>query len=205
MRPTTILTDLDGVLRLWPKDYCALENAHDLPAGSIGKTAFSPDLLEQVITGRITDRAWRNEVKNRLRAAHPSCRVEEAVLAWSEPVGEVHQDVLDLIIRCRKHCRIGLATNATDRLSDDLQHMGLAQHLDFVVNSSELGVAKPSPKFFARALALAGASTEELLFIDDTLANVRAAEQLGIRSHHFVGAAELSELMQSVGVGTNAA
>jgi len=205
LRPTTILTDLDGVLRLWPKDYSALERSHGLPAGAIGKAAFAPDLLEQAITGHMTDSAWRSEVKNKLRAAHPSCRADEAVLAWSEPAGEVHLEVLDLIIRSRAYCRVGLATNATDRLGKDLQRLGLAHHLDFVVNSSEVGVAKPSAEFFARALDLAGARAEEVLFIDDTLGNVQAAEQLGIRSHHFACFASLSEFIKSVGLGTNAA
>ena len=157
MRPTTLLIDLDGVLRLWPKDYSALEHAHDLPAGSIGRTAFEPVLLGQVITGRITDDAWRTEVKNRLRAAHPSCRADEAVIAWSEPAGEVHCEVLSLIVRAREHCKLGLVTNATDRLRNDLKRMSLTEHFDFVVNSSEMGVAKPSLEVFARALAMAGA------------------------------------------------
>lgn len=200
MRPTTLITDLGGVLRIWPKDYSALEAAHGLPAGSIGKAAFNPALLSQAITGRMTDEAWRREVKNRLNAAYPSSHAEQAVLAWSKPAGEVHQGVLSLLIEARKHCRIGLVTNATDRLRNDLLRIGLAQHFDFVVNSSEVGFAKPSPEVFLQALNAASARPAEAVFIDDTLENVHAAEKLGIRSHHFVCVEEMGEFIQSVGL-----
>lgn len=205
MRPTTLLTDLDGVLRLWPKDYTALEQAHAVPPCSIAKMAFDPELLEQVITGRITDAAWRSEVVDRLRAAHPSCRAEEVVVAWSAPVGEVHDEVLRLVTRARQHCQVGLVTNATDRLRSDLLRLRLAQHFDFVVNSSEVGVAKPKPELFTRALAIARAKPEDAVFVDDALANVRAARELGIRSHHFRTPAGLADFMRSVGLLMDAA
>jgi putative hydrolase of the HAD superfamily len=205
MIPTTIFIDLDGVLRLWPRDYSELEQAYDLPAGAIVSTAFEPTLLNQAITGRITDRAWRSEITNRLSAAYPSCRAEEAVMAWSKPVGEIHGEVLQLMVEARKHCQVGLITNATDRLSVDLQSLSLNEHFDFLINSSEVGVAKPSPEIFAHALAMAGIHASEAIFIDDTLKNVQAAEKLGIRSHHFVSAAALHEYLRSVGLGANVA
>ncbi len=205
MRPSTLLIDLDGVLRLWPKEYSALEKAHDLPLESIGRTAFEPLLLEQVTTGRITDQEWRHEVKRRLAASYPSSQAEAGVEAWSSPVGSVHQEVLCLVIGARVHCRIGLVTNATDRLSQDLNALELAQHLDFVVNSSEVGFSKPNPEIFLRALTLAGAKPHEALFIDDTLSNVLAATELGIQAHHFTSLASLKTFMQSFGLVTNAA
>ncbi len=205
MQPSTLLIDLDGVLRLWPKEYSALEKAHALPPGSIGRTAFDPRLLEQVTTGRVTDQEWRHEVKRRLAASFPSSQAEAGVDAWSSPVGSVHQEVLCLVIRARVHCRIGLVTNATDRLPQDLDALGLAQHLDFVVNSSEVGFSKPSPEIFSRALTVAGAQPHETLFVDDTLSNVVAATALGIQAHHFTSVASLKTFMQSFGLVTNAA
>ena len=200
MRPTALLTDLDGVLRLWPKDYSSLEQAHGLPPGAVGATAFEPDLLLRAITGRICDEAWRVEVTNRLKAAYPGCRVEDAVTAWSTPAGEVNYDTLRLISQARRTCRVGLVTNATDRLHDDLRRLGLSIHFDFVVNSSEVGVAKPKPEIFARSLAQARAKPEHVVFIDDTKANVDQARQLGMLSHHFTSADSLAHFMRSVGL-----
>jgi putative hydrolase of the HAD superfamily len=202
--PTTLLLDLDGVLRLWPKERSVLEQDHNLPVGSIWSTAFEPALLERVITGQIMDSEWRREVGNRLMAAYPSSRAEEAVTAWSLSSGKVHDEVLRLVNRAREHCRVGLVTNGTDRLLHDLEELGLTEHLDFVVNSSDVGFAKPDLRIFRRALAMAGAQPVEAVFIDDTPSNVSAAGVLGIRTHHFVSVAGLRTFLQSVGLVTNA-
>lgn len=202
VQATTLLIDLDGVLRLWPRDYSALEQKHDLPIGSIGRTAFEPTLLESVITGRITDPQWRSEVARRLVASYPRSLAQEAVAAWSMPVGTVNRDVLHMVTLARKHCQVGLVTNATDRLPSDLQDLGLTQHLDFIVNSSEVGFAKPSPGIFRHALARSGAQPEEAAFVDDTASNASAATALGIRSHQFTSIAGLDAFMRSVGLPT---
>lgn len=198
MRPKALLIDLDGVLRLWPGDYSALEEEHKLPVGSIGRTAFEPVILEQVVTGRITDRQWRNEVGRRLAASYSQSWAVEAVAAWSRPVGTVNRAVLHMVTLARNHCAVGLVTNATDRLSHDLRALDLAQHLDFVVNSSEVGIAKPNPGIFRLALARMGVQPDEAAFVDDTAANVSAASALGIRSCHFTSIAGLSTFMQSI-------
>lgn len=186
------------MLRLWPGDYSALEEEHKLPIGSIGRTAFEPALLGQVVTGRITDHQWRNEVVRRLAAAYPRSLAEEAVAAWSRPVGTVNRAVLHMVTLARKHCTVGLVTNATDRLPHDLMDLDLTRHLDFIVNSSKVGIAKPSPGIFRHALARMGVQPDEAAFVDDTAANVSAASALGIRSCHFTSIAGLSTFMQSI-------
>jgi hypothetical protein len=46
----TLIIDLDGVLRRWePVD--PIESRHGLPTGALFGTAFSPTLLDPVITG----------------------------------------------------------------------------------------------------------------------------------------------------------
>jgi FMN phosphatase YigB (HAD superfamily) len=52
--------------------------------------------------------------------------------------------------------RLGLVSNAFDPgwlLHRDLEQMGLAERLDFSVFSSEVGIRKPHPAIFERALA----------------------------------------------------
>jgi putative hydrolase of the HAD superfamily len=197
---STVLIDLDGVLRTWPMDYSALENTYGLPAGSIPRAAFEPALLQQVVTGRITDYDWRCEIANRLATACPTSRAKEAIATWSTPVGEVNREVLELIIQVRKSCRIGLITNATDRLGQDLEVLGLPQHLDFIINSSEVGFAKPSSEMFLHALAVADARPDETVFIDDTLCNIASASAMGFTVHHYTGVAGLDTFIRSIGL-----
>ena len=57
-----ILTDLDGVIRIWsPEIHRKAERATRLPGGAIPRAAFSDDLLPLVITGQISDEEWRAE------------------------------------------------------------------------------------------------------------------------------------------------
>jgi putative hydrolase of the HAD superfamily len=63
-----------------------------------------------------------------------------------------------------------------------LAQTGLAELLDAVVTSAELGVAKPDPAVFAHALGLVGAGPEGVLHVGDSLeADVEGARAAGLR------------------------
>lgn len=182
-----ILIDLDGVVRSWQRVHetwpaglaISLEEVHGL--------AFAPELLPWAIVGRITDAEWRGEVARRLRIRHAAPDVEAALAAWSGPVGEVDQDVLLLVESWRRHVSVGLITNATSRLPDDIAVLGLTGAFDVVVNSSAIGIAKPDPGIFRYALEQLDALPDEAVFIDDTAGHVAAARELGMRGIRFTG------------------
>jgi len=61
--------------------------------------------------------------------------------------------------------------------------MGLLEGLDVVVFSSDVGVRKPSPEIFRRALDSLGVAAERALFVGDRLvADVRGARDVGMRT-----------------------
>ena len=49
-----------------------------------------------------------------------------------------------------------LLSNATDRLEEDLERLGVLHEVDEVYNSSRLGLAKPDPRIFAAVTATKG-------------------------------------------------
>lgn len=53
-------------------------------------------------------------------------------------------------------------------------------YFDDVILSCDLGLIKPEPAIYQHCLARAGARAEDCIFIDDTPANVRAAQNLGM-------------------------
>ncbi|MFT7651983.1 MAG: putative hydrolase of the HAD superfamily [Candidatus Azotimanducaceae bacterium] len=53
---------------------------------------------------------------------------------------------------------------------------------DFVVDSSEVGIRKPDPAIFEKALTVSGFTAEQVIFLDDYEGNVIAAQALNIRS-----------------------
>jgi len=199
-RLRALLIDLDGVVRLWsPGNDRRAEEAAGLPAGAIRRAAFTPELLQPAITGRVPDPEWRRRVAERLRADFPAADADLAVRLWSESVGEVDAEVLGIVRACRGGRRVVLVTNATTRLPDDLRRLGLAEAWDAVVNSAEVGAAKPDTRAFAAALRAAAVDAAEALFVDDSTENVAAAEALGIPAHVHRGAGALREALRRAG------
>lgn len=194
-----LLIDLDGVLRRWPERDAAIEAAHDLPRGSLRATAFAPELLAQAVTGRIDDAQWREQVAVRLRMAHPHAQVDDAVRQWSLSCGEVDASVLALLEACRPGLRRILVSNATSRLPRDLETLGLSRHFDAVVNSSQVGAAKPDAALFQAAFDRADAAPQRLLFVDDDARNVAAAAALGVNAHHYRGVASMRQWLEEAG------
>jgi FMN phosphatase YigB (HAD superfamily)/DNA-binding XRE family transcriptional regulator len=85
--------------------------------------------------------------------------------------------------------RVGLMTNSLPGLIAGLRERGILPDLPYaaVVDSSQTGVVKPQPEAFQRAAELAGVPAEEILLIDDSRANVVAAELQGWHVVRFDG------------------
>jgi HAD superfamily hydrolase (TIGR01509 family) len=66
-------------------------------------------------------------------------------------------------------------------------HFDILNHFDGHVYSHETGFAKPEKEIYLKALSAANVGSDECLFVDDSEANVTAAEALGIPSHRFIG------------------
>lgn len=182
-----ILIDLDGVVRSWDGVRATWPRDLAVSLDALHSVAFAPDLLPEAITGRITDEEWRAEVARRLRPRYAAAAVDAALAAWSEPAGEVDHDVLALVASWRHHVPVGLITNATSRLPDDLATLGLTESFDVIVNSSAIGVVKPDAGIFRYALEQLDALPDEAIFIDDTAGHIAAARDLRLHVVRFDG------------------
>ncbi len=125
-----------------------------------------------------------------------------AVDEWSASPGEVDGEVLEVLRTARSSgWRVGLLTNATTRLHDDLRRLRLDDAFDVVVNSADLGIAKPDPRVFEAACLSLGSPLAGCSFVDDTRVNVEAAAERGLRVHLYGGVRSLADFL---GVGTSA-
>jgi putative hydrolase of the HAD superfamily len=95
-----------------------------------------------------------------------------------------YADVLPALRELRERgVTLVIASNWDCSLPEWLRPTGIAELVDGVVTSAEVGAAKPEPRVFERALAVAGVSPEEALHAGDKVDNdVEGARAAGIRA-----------------------
>ncbi len=94
-----------------------------------------------------------------------------------EPFPEVHE----ILAALRPRFRLGVISNFDGRLRSILRHLDLADILDPVVVSSEVGADKPDAWIFHRALELAGVEPGEALHVgDDPVCDWQGAGAAGL-------------------------
>ena len=196
-----VLTDFDGVIRQWPAPFAqSIEDRYGLERGSLARAAFAETILDDAITGRVSDSEWRERIALRLGSHTDPATAAAAVAAWSASPGEVEPGALSVLQKARSVAALGLVTNATSRLADDLSRLGLDDAFEFIVNSAAIGCAKPSACFYEHALRRCECDRAEVLFVDDRLENVAAAIEFGFRGHHFRDPASLQQVLRGCGV-----
>jgi putative hydrolase of the HAD superfamily len=90
-------------------------------------------------------------------------------------------DVLPALSALAGHRRV-VVSNWDCSLPDWLRGAGVLEHVDAVVTSAEVGVAKPGRAIFERALELAGAQPADAVHVGDSVENdVAGALAAGIR------------------------
>lgn len=192
-RPRALLIDMDGTLRRFdPAVVAGVEQRYGLAPGAIWTAAFDRARAVPAVLGKVTHAEWMAVVAEALGAP-------AAVAEWEAYRGEVDPDVLALVRAVRgSGRRVALTTNATDRLPRDLERLGLVGELDAVVNSSELGVAKPAPEYFAAACRAVGEPPDRCLLVDDSIRFVAGARAYGLPAHRWTGPADLPYLRSAL-------
>ena len=203
-RPDALVLDLDGVLRHFdPAVHGPLEAAAGLDAGAIRDVAFDPRVLHPVLVGKQSHEQWAETTAEVLAFRHdldlPAARA--LMTEWMAYRGEVDPAVLGFVAEARAAgVPVGLATNATSRLDADLELLGLSEAFDVVVNSSVVGVHKPTKEYFRIVCDALGRPPAQCLFVDDDDRNVRGARAAGLSAYRWNGPADLPYLRAALGL-----
>lgn len=195
-----VFFDFDEVVRTWQYEVDALGEMFGIPLETFREIAFSPESVEPAIRGEITDEEWRARVGRTLAERCPDRDTEAAMQMWSCRIGQLIPEVLEIVEECKTKVRVGLFTNATTKLNQDIETLGLVGLFDYVVNASEVGSIKPEPEIYHYAVKLAGVEAHEAFFTDDTARNIEAAVSLGWAGHVFEAAEGLRAALVEAGV-----
>lgn len=192
-----LLIDLDGVIRHFDPDHePMLCRQAGLPPGTIQAAAYDPDRLAALTTGRITKQEWLTDVGRAIGAL-------DAALAFGRTPATVDEDVMSIVAEFRSTGRpVAILTNGTDEIPAETSALGLPDRVDRILNSAEIGHAKPAAEVYLAACAALDVAPDRTAFTDDGERQVAGAVAVAMPSHHFTGAASLRTWLGSLGVLT---
>lgn len=138
----------------------------------------------KVERGEITLEKARDEILALGQQQNLTVDIWEVFAAMAENGGGLRQQLADYVVKIREAgFATGIITNNVLELKEHWRGMLPVDDLfDCVVDSSEVGMRKPSPAIFLHALEIGGYTADQVIFLDDFQGNVTAAEALGIRS-----------------------
>jgi epoxide hydrolase-like predicted phosphatase len=108
----------------------------------------------------------------------------EVFMAMAENGGGLRAELVAYVGTIREAgLATGIITNNVTELKDAWRSMLPVDELfDFVIDSSEVGMRKPNPAIFEKALTTGGLRATDAIFLDDFAGNVNAARALGMHA-----------------------
>ena len=198
----TIIFDLGGVLIDWNPKYVFDENYFD----SIEKRDYflthicSLDWNEEQDAGRSIVEATEERIKQ-FPEWEPAIR--DYYGRWTDMLNGPITGAVDIFRELKESGKYKLyaLTNWQAGLFDiALVRYNFLHWFDGRVVSGEEKMRKPFPEFYKLLLNRYNVKAEEALFIDDNFRNVKAAEELGIKSIHFRSPEQLRKTLKDAGL-----
>lgn len=129
--------------------------------------------------------------------------VDEFLTYWFETDARLdHQLLADVAELCEAGLTVCFATNQEHLRAQFLWNdLGLKDHGAMMLYSADLGVKKPDADFYAACEKRCGFSKSQVVFIDDTPANVESANAAGWNAAIWTGEDRLSDLVDRLCAG----
>jgi len=199
MSVRAIIFDIGNVLIEWQP-----EAFFDRVIGAEKRAAF----FEAVPFHNLTDRIDRGEVFEYIiaeaKAAYPEWAEEIAI--WGERWIEMAAPAIDHSVRLLRALRrsdhqvFALSNFGNETLRIAEQHYPFLEEFDRRYISGEMSLIKPEAEIYAMVEADCGLPPDVLLFTDDRLENIEAAQTRGWQTHLFDGAEGLAARLVAEGL-----
>lgn len=207
-----VLFDFGGVVLTSPFDaFAKYEKAEGFPDG----------LIRDINSTNPDDNAWAKFERSDVDADGFVALFEDEARARGHAVsgrrvlelisGDVRPEMVEAIRRIKDAGYItACLTNNVKRdpnapAPDEKREAEVAEVMamfDHVVESSVIGIRKPEPEFYVKALEIAGVSAVEAVFLDDLGINLKPARAMGMATIKVLNADQaLQDLEPIVGIG----
>ncbi len=154
----------------------------------LSRLVFESETSRQASIGKLTTQAhWAAVARRLARPAEESAALREEFFA-----GDVlDRSLLDFIRSLRPERKTAVLSNAWPDARDYLLQNKFEDAFDVIVFSAEVGLMKPDPAIYELALRRLDVRPDEAAFVDDTTANVEAAQALGLHGVAFRSPSQL--------------
>jgi putative hydrolase of the HAD superfamily len=145
----------------------------------------SMPIFKQYEKGEISDEDFIRTLKTALKG---SATENQIIKAWNAMILDIPTHRFRLIGELRKHYNVHLLSNTNsihikeirDYINTYHQNEDWQNTFDKMFLSYEIGLRKPEPGFYEHVLNEINLKADETIFIDDSRANIKGAEKLGI-------------------------
>lgn len=191
-RPKLLLFDLGGVLvelgdEPIPNSWFPNNQTFGL------REWFSSDHAQAFESGAISVDEFIHNLKSSLALNATEQDILAAFKGW--PQG-LFARTPSLLSRLPADYRVAALSNCNEVHAPILLHeFGLVHMLEHIFFSHEIGCSKPDPQAFYHVLKSLDCAPSDVVFFDDNLANVQAANDMGIQAHQVFGPADIENII----------
>lgn len=156
------------------------------------------DFFQKYEKGLITSAEFRDVIREKIGKPVTDAQIDDA---WNSFLVSIPAAKLDLLLNLRKDYVVYLLSNTNEiHWQWSCQHafpyktFRVENYFEHIYLSYEMNMAKPDAEIFQKVLDDTGIIPAETLFIDDSAANCRAAEALGITTYTPIAGEDWSHL-----------
>jgi epoxide hydrolase-like predicted phosphatase len=180
-----VVFDVGGVLErveddTWPQTWLARwERLANLPAGHALAALAEHEPWDGIVTGEVSEAQLRGLYAQALGLNDDQADQMMAEM-WEHYCGELDLELADFAARLRPDYTTGILSNSADgaRREEQRRHQ-LADLVDHIVYSHEVGLAKPDPAIYRLTEQRLGVQAHQITFLDDRDEHVQAARTCG--------------------------
>ena len=176
-----VILNIDYNLTRYAFEDAGIKNFHEMYS-----QANADDLFSKLETGRISEEDFYNEMNKRTRLDLPKEQIRNA---WNAMLLTFREDSLEFLDSIRSKYKLFLLSNTNHihlHAFNKIYHRTkrdkpFDEYFDELYYSCEIGLRKPNADIFEFVLKNNSLEPEKTIFIDDSVQNVDAAREVGIR------------------------
>ena len=197
--PRALLLDLAGVLADFDRDgrTARLAAAAGLIPDEVDARLYDSGLVPAADAGEVSAGEFRTELRGRLGLPDDETAERLWASAFTPDPG-----ALAVLAELDPGLPRGVLTNNDALLAQVLPRLlpEVFAGMDPIAFAGALGAAKPDAEAYLRAVAPWGLAAADVLFVDDSVANVDGARAAGLRAEQATGAEELAAVLTTAGL-----